>query len=84
MYADDNVIYIHAKTKKATLKLNSTMENITIWLENSHMCLNVKKTVGMFFSKTHFASDCEHKVYVSSENIQVVSSTTKFFYYTKF
>ena len=74
MYADDTIIYVHAKTKKeATLKLNSTMENVTTWLENSHLCLNVSKTVCMFFSKTHSASDCEHKVYVSGENIQVVS-----------
>ena len=59
------ILYVHAKTKKeAAFKLNTAMANVTTWLENSHLCLNVKKTVCMFFTKTHSASDCDHKVCV--------------------
>ena len=52
LYADDTVIYVHAKTKQmAADKLNSALEHITNWLSCSSLQLNVKKTVAMFFTK---------------------------------
>ena len=46
MYADDTVIYIHAKTKEqAASKLSEKMMNVNKWLDDSHLFLNLKKTV---------------------------------------
>ncbi len=46
MYADDTVIYVHAKTKEqAASKLGAIMINVNKWLNDSHLVLNVKKTV---------------------------------------
>jgi len=61
------------ETKSKQLKLNETMINLNKWLNDSHLFLNVKKTCCMFFTKTHTAIDCDPKVYVSAEIIQVVS-----------
>lgn len=54
MYADDAVIYLHAKNmKQAGEELSASMVNISDWLINSCLHLNVDKTVCMFFSKSH-------------------------------
>ena len=46
MCADDTVIYVHAKyTEEAALQLTFTMTNVTKWLADSCLHLNVKKTV---------------------------------------
>ncbi len=74
MYADDTVIYVHAKTKEqAASKLGAIMINVNKWLNDSNLVLNVKKTVCMFFTKTHSVVDCDPKMCVSGEIIQVVS-----------
>ena len=53
MYADDTVVYTHAKTAElAAAKLTIALERITHWLDQSCLSLNVNKTKGMFFSKT--------------------------------
>ncbi len=53
MYADDTVLYTHAKTAElAAKKLTAAMERITEWLDQSCLSLNISKTKGMFFSKT--------------------------------
>ena len=74
MYADDTVIYVHAKTKaQAAAKLSDTMVHVQKWLTCSQLNLNVKKTVCMFFRKTNTVSHCEPKISVSAEVIQTVT-----------
>ncbi|CDQ86624.1 unnamed protein product [Oncorhynchus mykiss] len=70
MYADDTVIYVHAKIKQqAAQELTTVMVQ---WLSDSCLHLNVKKTVCMFFTKR--ATDAtEPDVYVSRKKLQVVS-----------
>lgn len=63
MYADDTVIYVHAKTKaQAAAKLSDTMVHVCKWL-----------TGCMFFSKSNTVSHCEPHVCVSGEVIQTVT-----------
>ena len=74
MYADDTVIYVHAKTKaQAAAKLSDTMVHVRKWLTCSQLNLNVNKTVCMFFSKSKTVSHCEPNVCVSGEVIQTVT-----------
>ena len=74
MYADDTIIYVHAKTKaQAAAKLSDAMVHVHQRLTDSQLYLNVKKTVCMLFSKTNTVSQCEPKVYVSGEVIQTVT-----------
>jgi hypothetical protein len=52
MYADDTVIYVHAKSKQqAAQELTTVMAQVTKCLSESCLHLNVKKTVYMFFTK---------------------------------
>lgn len=52
MYADDVVLYVHAKDKKqAAQELTAAMSNVFKWLDSSQLHLNVSKTVCMYFSK---------------------------------
>lgn len=52
MYADDAVIYVHAKNKdQAAQELSSAMNNVSDWLHKSQLILNVSKTVCMYFTK---------------------------------
>lgn len=51
LYADDAVLYAHAKTKcEAATILSGAMVPVSHWLNNSCLHLNTKKTVCMFFS----------------------------------
>lgn len=44
MYADDTVVYTHAKTPEQTaVKLKTAMERITQWLDQSGLSLNFGK-----------------------------------------
>jgi hypothetical protein len=70
MYADGTVIYVHAKRKQqAAQQLTIVMVQVTKWLSDSCLHLNVKKTVCMFFTKRATEPD----VYVSGKKLQVVS-----------
>lgn len=52
MYADDAVIYVHAKlSQEAAAVLQGAMENISDWMVQSCLTLNFSKTVSMFFSR---------------------------------
>ena len=52
MYAYDMVIYPHAKNKRqAAEERSASTVNISNWLTNLCLHLNVNKTVYMFFSK---------------------------------
>ena len=54
MYADDAVIYVHAKTsQKAVVVLRGAMEKLSDWMVQSCWTLNLNKTVSMFFSIRH-------------------------------
>lgn len=71
MYADDTVIYVHAKTKNlAAIKLTKAMDQITNWLNRSCLQLNVDKTVGMFFTKRQCNS--VSNISISGQNITIV------------
>lgn len=51
MYADDTVIYTHAKTREqAASKLTVVLNNVSDWLTHCCLTFNVSKTVGMHFS----------------------------------
>ena len=75
MYADDTVIYVHAKTKaQAAAKLSDTMVSLSLAAASWQLHLNVKKTVCMFFlEKSNTVSHCEPNVCVSGEVIQTVT-----------
>lgn len=75
MYADDTVVYIHGKTvKDVARKLTEEMEKISIWLKNSHLTLNVDKTVSMFFTNRRKFSLCkiEPKIIIEGQEISRV------------
>lgn len=51
MYADDTVLFTHARTKElAASKLSSTMVKVSDWLNESCLSLNVSKTVCTYFT----------------------------------
>ena len=53
MYADDTVVYTHAKTAElAAAKLTTGLERINHCLDQSCLSINVNKTKVMVFSKT--------------------------------
>ena len=52
MYADDTVLYVHAKSKEqAATKLTEALVHISDWLKRSCLHLNINKTVCMIFSQ---------------------------------
>ncbi|XP_046707928.1 uncharacterized protein LOC124387560 [Silurus meridionalis] len=73
MYADDTVIYTHGKnTKQVAEKLTQSMVQVSEWLNQSCLKLNVNKTVSMFFSKSNIANN-QADIYVTGEKIKSVS-----------
>lgn len=72
MYADDTVIYVHGVNKEeAAKKLSITMQQVSKWLYNSCLHLNVKKTKCMFFSKSGNSPDPD--IHVAGEKINMVT-----------
>ncbi len=59
---------MHKPKNKQLLSL-VIMINVNKWLNDSHLVLNVKKTLCMFFTKTHSVIDCDPKMYVSGKII---------------
>ncbi len=73
MYADDTVIFTHARTTElAAEKLSVAMERITQWLEQSCLTLNTGKTKGMFFSKMKACSS-NADIFINGEKIEIVT-----------
>lgn len=73
MYADDTVVYVHAKNKtQAARKLNAAMVLIVKWLTDNCLHLNAKKTVCMFFEKRASVTP-DPDVYAARERLQVVT-----------
>ncbi len=73
MYAD-STIYVHARTKEqAASRLRAIMTNVTKWLDDSHLFLNVKKTVLHVFLQRHTLHLTVIPNSVSGQIIQVVS-----------
>lgn len=69
MYADDTVVYTHAKTKEhAAKKLTAALKEVSDWLYRSCLTLNVSKTVWMFFS----IKKNEEHILVNGEVINIV------------
>ena len=72
MYADDTVLYTHAKNKQlAADRLNEAMVHVSDWLRSSCLHLNTNKTVCMFFSRNSTLPDPD--IVVNGNSIQVVS-----------
>lgn len=72
MYADDTVVYTHAKTKEhAAKKLTAALKEVSDWLYRSCLTLNVSKTVGMFFSIKKNEEHCSD-ILVNGEVINIV------------
>ncbi len=71
MYADDAVVYVHAKTKhQAAKNLSAAMSNVSNWLQHSHLHLNVSKTVCFFSNKA--SADIIPDVFVQGTKLEVV------------
>ena len=73
MYADDTVIYVHAKRRQqVAYKLTAALSAISNWLEHSCLTLNISKTACMYFSikrkEVH-----QPNIIVQSVKLQVVS-----------
>ena len=72
MYADDTVLYVHGRNKaEVAAILTNSMTQVTAWLEQCRLQLNVSKTVSMFFTKTNNSE--EAYINVSGEQLQVVN-----------
>ena len=73
MYADDTVIYLHAKNKQhAATKLTEALVHVSDWLKRSYLHLNINKTVCMFFSKKSTSAQ-QADVFIEGEKLMVVS-----------
>ncbi len=73
MYADNTVIFTHAKTAElAAEKLNVATERITQWLEQSCLTLNTSKTKEMFFSKMNVCSS-KADIFINGEKMEIVT-----------
>ncbi len=76
MYADDTVIYIHGSSlTQVANELTNSMVNVSAWLKENCLQLNVSKTVCMFFSKSNSIIK-EPDIYVSGVRLQVVPQYT--------
>lgn len=72
MYADDAVLYVHAKNKKqAAQELTVAMDNVYNWLESSQLQLNISKTVCMYFSKKT-NTDSDPNILIQGKKMEVV------------
>lgn len=72
MYADDAVVYVHAKNKhQAAQDLSAAMINVSNWLQFSDLHLNVSKNVCMFFSKKA-STDGDPDVFVHGTKLKIV------------
>ncbi len=72
LYADDAVLYVHAKSKQeAATKLSAALAPVSHWLNESCLHLNTKKTVCMFFSRQSAEGD-QLSVVVNGESLDVV------------
>ncbi len=73
LYADDNVIYLHGNSfTQVANDFTNSMVNVSTWLKDNCLQLNVSKTVCIFFSKSDSFTK-EPDVYVSGLRLQVVS-----------
>ena len=73
MYADDAVIYVHGmEMEQVASKLSSAMNDIQNWLKSSCLTLNVKKTVGMFFTKSYKPKKMPD-IFVNGEKISIAT-----------
>ena len=72
MYADDTVLYVHAKSKQqAASKLTEALVHVSDWLKRSRLHLNINKTVCMFFSQKSSAQQAN--VFIEGQKLLVVS-----------
>ena len=72
LYADDTVLYVHAKTKsEAAAILSGAMVPVSHWLHDACLHLNTKKTVCMFFSRQPAEGE-QPSVLVNGERLDVV------------
>jgi len=75
MYADDTVVYTHAKTREqAALKLTAALNKVSDWLNHSCLTLNVSKTVAMYFSIKRFNTKQQPNIIVQGEVINTVDN----------
>ena len=72
MYADDAVIFTHAKTvQEASQSLTSALSRVQEWLIKSCLLLNPKKTVCMMFSKRQI-NMTRSNIFLNREELQIV------------
>lgn len=73
MYADDAVIYIHAKTRQYVLHtLTAAMSSISDWLMQACLTLNISKTPFMDFLISKM--EVRHPdIFAKGKNLQIVS-----------
>ena len=75
IYADDTLIYVyHKDVNVIEKKLNEDLHNLSIWLVNNHMKVNVNKTKVMLLGTTAKTSKVSH-VHVFMDDIEVGNVT---------
>ena len=64
MYTDDTLIYVcHKKVNVIEKKLNEDLQNLSNWLVNNHMRVNVNKTKVMLFGTPAKTSKVSHVLF---------------------
>ena len=67
------VFFVHGRSKADVVhKLTRSMAQVTTWLRECCLQLNVSKTVSMLFCKTNKPTS-DHHIIVAGEKLQVVS-----------
>ena len=75
MYADDTLIYVcHKDVNVIEKKLNEDLQNLSNWLVNNHMKVNVNKTKVMLLGTPAKTSKDSH-VQVYMDNMEVENVT---------
>ena len=75
MYANDTLIYVcHKDVNVIEKKLNEDLHNLSIWLVNNHMKVNVSKTKVMLLGTIAKTSKVSH-VHVFMDDIEVENVT---------
>ena len=67
------VFFVNGRSKADVVdKLTRSMAQVTTWLRECCLQLNVSKTVSMFFCKTNKPTS-DHHIIVAGEKLQIVS-----------
>lgn len=76
MYADDTVLFVHAKNEAEVSKqLTIQMQNVAVWLSQNNLTLNTDKTVAMYFTN-RIKHQNYPTIYINGRKIENVDEFT--------